>query len=434
MSRLSAEKNPTVYDLTVEQEIISSNTITGISATLTSGTNTVTVASTAKLRVGQILTKTSGTGSFGTYPKITAINSSTQITVSVNHTATGAIRFSAGVDAEHKFYLYINNVFLGTATDTDPIPLTNKNNKMALFVRGSSKVMFEHIYALANNPEYTNTQKKKDAPLRTILSDENSYNPSFSKYTINKAIQQTYLSGINPSNTQKYLMYYDEFGTIMRECAYFNVRYDKAYPALYSKISPTFNNLQGYAISGFLPNAYGAEFMVFNITDSALNLDETSGNYLRIQGLTFTQQSAHDFTVDEYFSKNSDYSNPQLNSTGIVNAPSAYSKQYVDIQNSRNTYGKKDFTLNGVYIQNIDTATKLMEWMVNKVMKPRKTIGVTIFANPMIQLGDIVKIDYVDTSGYRQIADVDARFVVYNIEYNRTKDGPTMTLYLSEVL
>ena len=360
MSRLSAEKNPTVFDLAVEQEIIS--------------------------------------------------------------------------DTEHKFYLYINNVFMGTATDTSPIQMNDKNNKMALFVRGTSKVMFEHIYALANNPEYINTQKKKNAPLRTILSDESSYNPSFSKYTVNKAIQQTYLSGINPSNTPKYLMYYDEFGTIMRECAYFNIRYDKAYPAIYSKISPTFNNLQGYAISGFLPNAYGAEFMVFNITDSALNLDETSGNYLRIQGLTFTQQSAHDLTVDEYFSKNSDYSSPQLNSTGVLNPPSAYDKQFIDIQNSRNTYGKKDFTLNGAYIQNLDTANKLMEWMVNKVMKQRKSVGVTIFANPMIQLGDIVKIDYVDNSGYRQIADADARFIVYNIEYKRTSDGPTMDIYLSEVI
>lgn len=434
MARLSAEKNPTVYDLAVEQEVISSNTLTNFSATLTSGTNVVTVASTAKLKVGQIITKTSGAGDFGSYPKVTGITSATQFTVSVNHIGNGAVRFSAGSDSEHKFYLYINNVFLGTATDTDPIPLTNKNNKMALFVRGSSKIMFEHVYALANNPEYTNEKKKKDAPLRTIFSDDTSYNSSYSKYAINPAVQQTYLSAINPSNTPKYLMYYDEFGTIMRECAYFNIRYDKAYPALYSKISPTFNNLQGYAISGFLPNAYGAEFMVFNITDSALNLDETSGNYLRIQGLTFTQQSAHDLTVDEYFAKNSDYSNPQLNSTGVLNAPSLYSKQYIDIQNSRNTYGKKDFTLNGVYIQNIDTATKLMEWMVSKVMKERKTVGVSIFANPMIQLGDIVKIDYVDTSGYRQISDIDARFVVYNIEYNRTKDGPSMTLYLSEVL
>ena len=360
MSRLSAEKNPTVYDLAVEQEIISKT--------------------------------------------------------------------------NHKFYLYINNVLMGTATDTAPIQMNDKNNKMALFVRGTSKVMFEHIYALANNPEYTSAQKKKDTPLRTIFSDETSYNPSFSKYTINPAVHQTYLSAISPSNTPKYLMYYDEFGTIMRECAYFNIRYDKAYPAIYSKISPTFNNLQGYAISGFLPNAYGAEFMVFNITDSALNLDETSGNYLRIQGLSFTQQSPHDLTVDEYFSKNSDYSNPKLNSTGVVNAPSVYDKQFIDIQNSRNTYGKKDFTLNGVYIQNVDAANKLMEWMVNKVMKQRKSVGVSIFANPMIQLGDIVKIDYVDNDGYRQVADEDARFIVYNIEYNRAKEGPTMNLYLSEVV
>ena len=434
MSRLSAEKNPTVFDLAVEQEVIAAKTITGINATLVSGVNTVTVASTKDLRVGQYLTKTTGVGTFGNSPKITSISSETQFTVSVNHTVSGSIKFSAGNSSKYKFYLYINNVLMGTAIDTSPIEMNDKNNKMALFVRGTSKVMFEHIYALANNPEYISTQKKKDAPLRTIFSDETSYNSSFSKYTINRAVQQTYLSGINPSSTPKYLMYYDEFGTIMRECAYFNIRYDKAYPAIYSKISPTFNNLQGYAISGFLPNAYGAEFMVFNTTDSALNLDETSGNYLRIQGLAFTQQSTQDLTVDEYFSKNSDYSSPQLNSTGVVNAPSVFDKQFIDIQNSRNTYGKKDFTLNGVYIQTADAANKLMEWMVNKVMKQRKSVGVSIFANPMIQLGDIVKIDYVDSSGYRQVADEDARFIVYNIEYNRTKEGPTMNLYLSEVV
>jgi hypothetical protein len=360
MSRLSSEKNPTVYDLVIEQEIISNK--------------------------------------------------------------------------QHNFYLYINDVLLGTAIDNSPIAINDKNNKMALFVRGTSKVMFEHIYALKQNEQYQGIQNLNNTPLAKALSDSSPYNSSFSKYTINKSIQDTYLSGINPSSTPRYLMYYDEFGTIMRECSYFNIRYDKAYPAIYSKISPTFNNLQGYAVSGFLPNAYGAEFMIFNVTDSALNLDETSGNYLRIQGLSFTQQSAHDLTVDEYFSKNSDYSNPQLNSVGVVNSPSGYTKKFIDIQNSRNTYGKKDFTLNGVYIQNIDTANKLMEWMVNKVMKQRKSVGVTIFANPMIQLGDIVKIDYVDTSGYRQIADIDARFVVYNIEYNRTKDGPTMNLFLSEVL
>jgi len=51
---------------------------------------------------------------------------------------------------------------------------------------------------------------------------------------------------------------------------------------------------------------------VFNATDTALNLDETSGNYLRIQGITFTQQSSNTLTVDQYFNKNSVMSDPKI--------------------------------------------------------------------------------------------------------------------------
>jgi hypothetical protein len=64
-------------------------------------------------------------------------------------------------------------------------------------------------------------------------------------------------------------------------------------------------------------------------------------------------------------------------------------------------------------------------------MHPKKSVGVSIFANPMIQLGDIVTIDY-------NINDVlqssTARFVVYNISYSRSSNGPEMKLYLSEVV
>jgi hypothetical protein len=44
--------------------------------------------------------------------------------------------------------------------------------------------------------------------------------------------------------------------------------------------------MQGYVVSGYMPSAYRAEFLIFNATDTALSLDESSGNYLRIQGVT----------------------------------------------------------------------------------------------------------------------------------------------------
>jgi hypothetical protein len=246
-------------------------------------------------------------------------------------------------------------------------------------------------------------------------------------------VQSTYLSGIKPSEPPDYKIYFEEFGTIMREASYFNIRYDKAYPALYAKLSPTYNNLKGYVASGFVAGPYGAEFLIFNATDTALSLDDSSGNYLRIQGVTFTQASPHDLTVDEYFSKNSDLSNPELVGSSTIKSPLIVEKEYLDIKNSRSTYGKKDFSLDLPYVQSHDDAQSLMGWIISKVMKPRKAVGLKVFSMPTIQLGDIIKIDYAAKTDFGQISNPDTRFVVYNIQFSRSSEGPDMTLYLSEV-
>lgn len=324
------------------------------------------------------------------------------------------------------FHLYMNGSLLTTVVDQDPLPVYNN---MALFVRGSSRVMFENIYALANNYS-KNAVFALNTPVNSIFDDEINATESFRKYAMSGIIQGTYLSGISSSEPNKYSMYFEEFGTIMREAATFNIRYDKAYPALYAKMSPTFNKIKGYTVSGFRAGSYGAEFMIFNATDTALSLDETTGNYLRIQGVTFTQQSNGELTVDDYYSKNSSLSDPVLEGSNVVVSPFKINKDYEDIKLSRMTYGKKDFSIQTSYIQTQDQANSLMKWLLSKIVKPRKSIGVKIFANSTIQLGDIVSVKYTKNNIEKIAND---RYVVYYIEYSKSTDGPDMTLYLSEV-
>jgi hypothetical protein len=329
-----------------------------------------------------------------------------------------------------RFFLYINNRLVATVDDKEPLPVYNN---MAMFVRGSARCMFENLYALTNN--YTqNTTFALDTPVMSAVDDQEiDANESFRKYAMSGIVQSTYLSGINPSEPPSYNMYFEEFGSIMREAAYFNIRYDKAYPALYAKLSPTFNRIKGYTVSGFRAGSYGAEFLIFNATDTALSLDETTGNYLRIQGVTFTQESQHELTMDEFFNKNSDFSNPNISGSNLIKSPIKYDNDFKDIKVSRMTYGKKDFSLQTPYIQTQDDANNLMEWIVNKVVKPRKSIGLKIFAIPTLQLGDIVTVDYTDNLDVNQVSDSKDRFVVYNIEYVKNSEGPDMTIYLSEV-
>jgi hypothetical protein len=329
-----------------------------------------------------------------------------------------------------RFYLYINGTLVKTVDDTDPLL---EYSNIALFTRGSSRAMFENVYALCNNYSQ-NTSFSLGTVSNSVFGDSDiDANDSFRKYALSGLIQNTYLTGVGSSEPPKYNIYFEEFGSIMREVAEFNFRYDKAYPALTAKISPTFNKVKGFVVSGFRAGSYGAEFLVFNATDTLLSLDETSGNYLRVQGITFTQQSNNTLTVDQYFTKNSLMSDPKFVADKLISNPFKFKLDYEDIKFSRMQHGKKDFSLDAAYIQSQDEASELMKWLVTKISKPRKSLGVKIFSIPTIQLGDIVSLDY-NENGIDIASDPSNRFVVYNIDFSRTPNGPEMQLFLSEVI
>jgi hypothetical protein len=329
-----------------------------------------------------------------------------------------------------RFFLYINNKLIKIVDDVDPLPIYNN---MALFTRGSSRCMFENIYALSENYSQNSVFTVGDTLASSLSEGKVNASESFRKYAMSGIIQSTYLSGISAQEPPKYNMYFEEFGSIMRECAYFNIKYDRAYPALYAQLSQTFNRIKGYTTSGFQADSYGAEFLIFNATDKALSLDETTGNFLRVQGITFTQDTTHELTVDEYFKKRGNLSDPEFKGNTLVYSPLVEKAKYDEIRQSRMIYGKNDFTIDSIYIQTPDDAEALMGWIINKIMRPKKSIGIQLFSIPTLQLGDIVTIDYKDSTGLDLVASNESRFVVYNIEYLRGTDGPSMTAYLSEV-
>jgi hypothetical protein len=329
-----------------------------------------------------------------------------------------------------RFYLYVNNKLIKIVDDPDPLPVYNN---MALFVRGSSRCMFENVYALSENYSQ-NTTFTVGETLSNVFGDGSiDANESFRKYAMSGIIQATYLTGISSEQPPKYNMYFDEFGTIMRECAYFDIRYDQAYPALYAELSPTFNRIKGYAVSGFQADSYGAEFLIFNCSDKSLSLDETTGDYLRIQGIAFTQNTSYQLTVDEYFSKKSNLSDPPFSGNSLIYSPLVEKAKYDDIKISRLVYGNNGFSLDTPYIQTQDDANSLMGWIIDKIMEPKKSIGLGIYSIPTLQLGDIVTLNYKDNDGLNLVAPDTDRFVVYNIEYARSNAGPSMSVYISEV-
>lgn len=330
-----------------------------------------------------------------------------------------------------RFFLYVNNRCIAIVDDQDRLPVYNN---IALFTRGSSRLMFENVYALKKKVVVDSTASL-GTPINSVFGDDTiDISESLRKYSISGSVQKTYLADIGTEQGPGYDMYFEEFGTIMREAAYFKIKYDKAYPALSAQIAPTFNKLKGYTVSGFIPTAYGAEFLVFNNTDTVISLDETTGNYLRIQGVTFTQNSDRTLTLQDFFSKNSDVRSLETLSKESATAASRVRKAAFDAQASKSTYGVNAFTIDAKYIQNNDSAKELMGWLIGKTLKPRKSIGMNVFAGSVIQLGDIVQVDMANNDGLDLIVSPDRRFVVYSIDYARNSDGPETLIYLSEVV
>jgi hypothetical protein len=329
-----------------------------------------------------------------------------------------------------RFYLYINDFLIGQVDDTSPLPAYQST---ALFVRGSSKCMFENIYALTNNYSQDSGFLINNQVGKVFSSTSITANDSLKKYALSGILQEAYLTGLSTFTTPVYSIYFEEFGTIMRECSYINARFDNAYPALYAKIVNAPDKVKEYTISGFEANAYGAEFLVFNATDTLLDLSTTTSNFLKIQGIAFTSDSSNELTVDDYFKKKSSFSDPELVGDLIVYSPNIEKEKYNNVKLSRMNYGKSAFSIEGQYIQTTEDAENLMGWLVDKLMVPRKAIGLEIFANTTIQLGDIVSIDYKNNDGLDLVTSSTSRFVVYNIEYSRGLDGPKMNIYLSEV-
>jgi hypothetical protein len=126
-------------------------------------------------------------------------------------------------------------------------------------------------------------------------------------------------------------------------------------------------------------------------------------------------------------------SDPKFVADKLISNPLKFKLDYEDIRFSRMQHGRKDFSLDAAYIQSQDEASELMKWLVTKISKPRKALGVKIFSIPTIQLGDIVSIDYKE-NGIDIAADSSNRFVVYNIDFSRNSNGPEMQLFLSEVV
>lgn len=362
------------------------------------------------------------TGTFVGQDRAVIANTPTVYDISIEYVDRAGSRF---------FNIYINNRLIASnIEDTSPLRVTPV---MGLFVRGSSKLMFENVFAVGYNPAVA--QASNDFTIgEYIRSDLNpeSLSDVFRKFSMNQFVSDSYLTMIGTETLPKYNLFYEEFGTIMRECFHFDVKYDNAYPALYARVAPTFNKERRYSVAGFKATPYGAEFLVFNNTDKALVLDESTGSFLRISGIAFTQSTSYQYTVDEYFKKASNFTGDSTTVDRNIYAqnPDKLELSYRDIKSSRNKYGIQAFSVESDYIQSWSQAESLMAWLIEKKFEQKESYSLDMFGVPHLQLGDIVSIRYKQEDKY--MIDPDKKFVIVSIDHSRSETGMATKLKVVE--
>jgi hypothetical protein len=87
------------------------------------------------------------------------------------------------------FRIYLNNTLIGKVTDNNPLQASSSGLKTCLFTRGSSKCMFENIYALKNAEEKDVSVSDR---VKNTISTE-----SLRKYSLPGVIQNTFFSSVS---------------------------------------------------------------------------------------------------------------------------------------------------------------------------------------------------------------------------------------------
>lgn len=202
--------------------------------------------------------------------------------------------------------------------------------------------------------------------------------------------------------------YYESFGDLCREVFVDTVRFSKG-PALNIKIYPTVNSLISnssptkmvakttdisWAINR--PTPWSARVVVANISNRPLLLDELdSALYPMLYG-----NIVEEFTPIEVTEKN---------------------------QAAINKYGENKIEVQSRWINDRVTAQELAKWLVDQANR-RETHSIECFDNPLIEIGDIVTIDYSE----KGLTGSD-RYLVKSVGRDRNEEGMSTNVTLVKV-
>jgi hypothetical protein len=270
----------------------------------------------------------------------------------------------------------------------------SKSFVYGMYVRGHTFADFDYIYW-------------------SRLSDENrveGYSASSvvdsSKITIRDAISggvtgpaQWWAQGsevlTNPYKSSNYLFGLYEFGPITHEMRVFRPKWEKPY--LNTQVSTPPVNITSYKIPYKWSDRFSAEMVVLNSRRNAVNISGDGSVGLTVKGVPIEM-------LEEKYSM-SDYESD-------VTATTAPASRVITLKTSKKIHGAIPMTLNSKWIQSRGQAKGLFSWIADKAAKDCDIVEMSIFGNPLIEPGDLIRI-YAPEVDYTNMA---YRFLVVSVD------------------
>lgn len=288
----------------------------------------------------------------------------------------------------------------------------DKNQKIeknvVLFVRNDSQAIYEYVAAAGVSYKSKKSVLRKDTP-------------SYSSFTnmINKGL--TGMIGINGFNilddddTTK-IYYFNDFAKIVRQAKKYDIRYTNG-PARVARVIDISAVNPQYKIKSKKYTPFGAELVVLNTSPGAIALSEETSLPLYIYGICLEELTNGSIAMDTLFDKNIDYK-----------------KKTTEIAFNRAVNGEKTFSLDSKYIQSPTHAKDLLRWIESNCGRERLSLEMEIFPNPLLELGDKVKIVAKDRGYYQTNERFNNKtFIVSDINHSVSENGPTMTVAITEI-
>jgi hypothetical protein len=298
-----------------------------------------------------------------------------------------------------KYDVYYGSKYVNSFIEASGPAINVDSRRIFMFVRNDSQAIYEWVAAAAR-------------PVGRV---------STSYFKSNTALDQAIQSGIIPvnqdfifkDNTIQY--YFNDFAKLVRQVKEYDIRYET--PAYVVRLIDISSVNPEYLIKQFDYTSFGAKLVVANTSSGPILLGEESNLPLYLVGIGIEELSTGKISMKDYYD--------------LIDEKK---KRVTTRERNLSTYGAQTFNFDSQYIQTMAQAKNMMRWINQYCSRQRLKMSLEIFPNPILQLGDKIRI-YDKSRGYIQENPNfnDKVFVVSSISHSVSSDGPSMNIEIVEV-